>query len=95
MGMILVPVGLWLFGGAAGLLVGVAVTVVGVMALASGLTGFCLLYVPFDISTTGPSRWARDAVGHCGCRCSEKRGAPVSVPSRSIDRRRDAGSVEA
>ncbi len=93
-GMILVPVGLWLFGGADGRLVGVAVTVVGVVALASGLVGFCLLYVPFGISTAGPGRWAGHAIGRCGCGSSKERAALGNVPGRSIDRRYDAGSVD-
>lgn len=94
-GMILVPLGLWLFGGADGPLVGVAVTVVGVMALASGLIGSCLLYVPFGISTAGPGRWAGHAIGRCGCRPSKQRAAVGNVPGRSIDRRCEAGPAEA
>ncbi len=47
----LVAAGLFLAGGIRGELLGVLVALVGLVALVTGTTGRCPLYVPFGIST--------------------------------------------
>ena len=68
LGLVLVPVGLFAFGGDHGTLAGLGVTAVGVIALATGVAGFCLLYVPLKISTVGR--------GACATWC--RRSAPTA-----------------
>ena len=53
-GIVLVPVGLVLLGGLAGQILGITVAAVGFVGLATGLSGFCPLYVPFGFSTAPP-----------------------------------------
>jgi hypothetical protein len=53
LGVILLPVGLLLLGGLQGNLLGQVASVIGLLALATGATGFCVLYVPFGFSTLG------------------------------------------
>lgn len=50
----LLPIGLFLLGGVEGNTSGVLAAVVGFIGLATGITGFCLLYVPLGISTAKP-----------------------------------------
>ena len=52
-GAILLPVGLLLLGGLQGNLLGVVASVIGLLGLVTGATGFCVLYVPFGFSTLG------------------------------------------
>lgn len=54
MGAILFVAGLVLLTGRAGL--GVMLAVVGVLALATGIVGFCALYIPFGASTAKPEQ---------------------------------------
>ena len=49
LGTILLPIGLWMV--RSGCRCGWVDVVLGVMGLASGLSGFCILYLPFGIST--------------------------------------------
>ena len=49
--IVLLSVGLFLLGGWQGNVSGLIVAGVGLLPLITGLTGFCLLYVPFGIST--------------------------------------------
>jgi hypothetical protein len=49
--MVLLPTGLFWLGGLQGSVLGLVVTGFGLLALITGLTGFCPLYVPFGIST--------------------------------------------
>ncbi len=48
---VLLPTGLFLIGGLQGNVPGLIVTGVGVVALVTGLTGFCPLYILFEINT--------------------------------------------
>ncbi len=48
-GVVLLPAGLLLVGPFSGL--GIGIAVIGFLALFTGLTRFCILYVPFGIST--------------------------------------------
>ena len=50
-GIVLLPVGLFLLDGAGGGIVGFVLATVGFIGLASGASGFCLLYVPLGFST--------------------------------------------
>lgn len=50
-GIVLLPLGLFLFDGVGGGTVGRVLAGIGVWALATGAAGFCLLYVPLRIST--------------------------------------------
>ena len=50
-GIVLLPLGLFLFDAVAGGIVGLVLAALGVWALATGAAGFCLLYVPLHIST--------------------------------------------
>ena len=54
--MVLLPVGLFLLGGLQGSLLGLLVAGLSMLPLATGLTGFCPLYVPFGISTLGKEK---------------------------------------
>lgn len=49
------PIGLFALDGIGGAIGGLVLAGVGVLALVTGATGFCLLYVPFGFSTTGVS----------------------------------------
>ncbi len=48
---VLLPTGLFLIGGVQGNVPGLIVTGIGGVALVTGLTGFCPLYIPFGINT--------------------------------------------
>lgn len=50
-GAVLLPVGLFILGGAGAGVVGVVVAAFGLWVLATGAAGVCPLYVPFKIST--------------------------------------------
>ena len=95
-GFALLLLGLLLFGGLRGEVWGLLVAAVGALALATGLSGFCLLYVPLGISTARDTHrkqrmWARCgsstgwAEGMSGC-CAFKsgvRGSGAEGPARS------------
>jgi hypothetical protein len=51
LGLVFLPAGLFLFGGLQGSVLGLVIAGIGGLALITGLTGFCPLYVPFGIST--------------------------------------------
>ncbi|MGA9159780.1 MAG: DUF2892 domain-containing protein [Actinomycetota bacterium] len=50
-GIVLLPAGLFLLDGAGGGIAGLVLATVGLVGLASGASGFCLLYVPLGFST--------------------------------------------
>jgi len=50
-GVVLVPIGLFLLGGWQGNSTGILIAVLALIPLATGLVGFCGIYVPFGIST--------------------------------------------
>jgi len=50
-GIVLLPLGLFLFDAVAGGIVGLVLAGIGAWALATGAAGFCLLYLPLHIST--------------------------------------------
>ena len=50
-GLVLIPSGLFLLDGVGAAAPGLVVAAVGLGSLVTGLTGRCLLYYPFDIST--------------------------------------------
>ena len=81
LGIVLVPVGLWLLGGIRGQLSGLVVATLGLVALATGLLGFCLLYAPLGISTAdGVSLAGCPTVGCCGrTRETDVRGETTSA----------------
>ncbi len=54
LGIVLLPAGLIWLGGLQGNLPGLVAAIIGVLALFTGLTGFCILYVPFGFSTLEP-----------------------------------------
>lgn len=51
LGVMLLWVGLFLLGGFQGSVPGILIAGLGLFVLITGLTGFCILYVPFGIST--------------------------------------------
>jgi hypothetical protein len=51
LGVVLLPVGLFLLGGLQGSVLGLVVAGFGVLGLVTGLTGMCPLYIPFGINT--------------------------------------------
>lgn len=53
---ILVPAGLLLLGGFSGSLLGLAVAVAGTLILATAVSGFCVLYRLFGVSTLKSDR---------------------------------------
>jgi hypothetical protein len=57
-GVVLIPVGLLALHGWEGSGIGLAVAVFAVLPIATGLVGFCPLYVPFGISTLREDRTA-------------------------------------
>jgi hypothetical protein len=57
-GIVLLPLGLFLFDGVGGGIVGLVLAGIGVWALATGAVGFCLLYLPLHISTARQRRAA-------------------------------------
>lgn len=70
---VLLPTGLLLGGLQAGVF-GIAVTAVGAIALLTGITGVCLLYIPFGFSTLEKERQfisrCKSMMGSCGPRGS-------------------------
>lgn len=50
-GVIILLVGLFLWGGMQGDLNGMVTAVIGGLMVTTGVSGFCILYVPFGIST--------------------------------------------
>lgn len=64
LGPLLLAVGLFALGGAQGRFAGVLVALVGLGSLASAVTGYCPLYLPFRISTAKPE---------ASCRCAGSR----------------------
>jgi len=51
LGVILLPVGLFLLGELQGHLIGLFIAAIGFIGLATGASGFCLLYILLGIST--------------------------------------------
>jgi hypothetical protein len=56
LGLVLLPVGLFLLGGLQGSVSGLVTSVLGGIGLLTGFTGFCLLYVPLGINTLEKER---------------------------------------
>lgn len=54
--LVLLPVGLLWLGGLQGSVLGLVIAGLGVFVLITGLTGFCILYVPLGINTLGKER---------------------------------------
>lgn len=54
LGPLLLALGLFALGGIQGRFAGVLAALVGLGSLASAVTGYCPLYLPFRISTAGP-----------------------------------------
>ncbi len=85
---VLLPVGLLLLGGLQGTLAGLVVTGVGTIALFTGITGFCLLYIPFGFSTLEKERQFvarfRSMAASCGPR-GMRSGAGMCGPFRQSD----------
>lgn len=50
-GIVLLPVGLFLLDGLGGSVLGLTLATIGFVGLVSGASGFCLLYVPMGFST--------------------------------------------
>ena len=65
-GCALLPLGLLVLGGLRGEIWGLVVAAIGVVMLATGLFGFCPLYVPFGISTAREGHWVGHMFAHCG-----------------------------
>lgn len=80
----LLSVGLFLLGGLQGKVPGLIVAGVGLLPLITGLTGFCPLYVPFEISTLEMEKGliARCMSMMAGCRLGNQSAARMCGPSR-------------
>ena len=65
-GCALLALGLLILGGLRGEIWGLVVAAIGVLLLATGLFGFCPLYVPFGISTAREGHWMGRMFAHCG-----------------------------
>ncbi len=61
-GVVLLATGLLLIGTHYG--AGMTMTVLGVLALFTGLTRFCILYVPFGVSTNKPTQAVTAQASH-------------------------------
>jgi DUF2892 family protein len=69
-GCALLALSLLVLGGLRGETWGLVVAAIGIVMLATGLFGFCPLYVPFGISTAREGHW----VGHMFARCGWGQG---------------------
>jgi hypothetical protein len=76
-GAILVLAGLVLLTGRTSL--GLVLTVVGLLALSTGLARFCVLYIPFGISTVKSKERRKDYV--CDCMASPPETPPGASKS--------------
>ncbi len=56
LGAVFVASGLFLLDGLGGSVPGLVIAAVGLLGLATGAIGFCLVYVPLGISTAGKAR---------------------------------------
>jgi hypothetical protein len=56
MGVVLVPIGLFVLGGWQGNSTGIEVALFALWPLVTGIVGFCGIYVPFGISTLEEKR---------------------------------------
>ncbi len=56
LGIVLLPSGLFLLGGSQGGVVGLVAAGLGTLALITGFTGVCPMYIPFGISTLEKER---------------------------------------
>jgi Inner membrane protein YgaP-like, transmembrane domain len=70
--------------------VGVVLAVVGLLALITGIVRFCVLYIPFGISTAGPKE--RPMTYMCDCvgatkeaQCHPTVGEPPPVADKQAD----------
>jgi hypothetical protein len=63
LGLMLLPVGLFLLGGLQGSVFGLVVTGFGVWLLITGLTGVCPLYIPLGINTLEKEK---ELIDRCG-----------------------------
>jgi Inner membrane protein YgaP-like, transmembrane domain len=72
LGMVLVPAGLFWLGGWQGSVLGLLIAGIGVLGLITGLTGICILYIPFGISTLEKEKEliTKCAFMAAGCRTS-------------------------
>ncbi len=93
---ILLPTGLLLLGGLQAGVLGIAVTAVGAIALITGVTGVCALYIPFGFSTlekerqlisrcrsmmgSGGPRGSGWGMGMCGPRAESEASTPEAEP---------------
>ena len=82
-GFALLLLGLLLFGGLRGEVWGLVVATAGVLALATGLSGFCPLYVPFGISTARADDWKHGMLEICGSGPGWAKGMSGCCGSRS------------
>lgn len=79
---VLLPVGLLLLGGLQGNVLGLVAAGFGSLALITGLTGFCPLYVPFGISTLEKELMARCMSMMAGCRPGNQSAGLMCGPNR-------------
>lgn len=81
-GCALLPLGLLVLGGLRGEISGLVVAVIGIVMLATGLFGFCPLYVPFGISTAREGHGMGRMFAHCGMGPEPTGGIPGCCGSR-------------
>ena len=82
-GCALLPLGLLVLGGLRGETLGLVVAAIGVLLLATGLIGFCPLYVPFGISTAREGHWEGQMFAHCDRGAERIGGMPRCCGSKS------------
>ena len=82
-GCALLALGLLVLGGLRGETWGLVVAGIGIVMLATGLFGFCPLYVPFGISTAREGRWMGHMFAHCGWGPERTGGIPGCCGSKS------------
>ena len=82
-GCALLPLGLFLLGGFRGETWGLVVAAISVLVLATGLIGFCPLYVPFGISTARKGHSMGHMFAHCGWGLEQTGGTLGCCESKS------------
>lgn len=89
-GMVALPAGLIGLGGLQGSGLGLIIAGLGLLALITGLTGFCILYVPFGFSTLEKEQ---ALIAKCTSRCTSIMSAysPGHTDAENLNPRQGCG----
>lgn len=89
LGLLLLSTGLFLLGALRGAVPGLVAAGLGTLALLTGLTGVCPLYIPFGFSTLGKERdlLERCASAAASCGCADSLAGRMCQPHAPILRK--------